>query len=388
MANIATAGVEFNRLFNKQPVKDYFCPGWVNLLGEHAVQNGGFSISCAISMGTYLLLAPNDDGVLRFRSANFEETLDIPIDAPHQEINGLWYNRPLAVLSSFSAKGHQLTGGLDMLYVSDLPFFIGEVSASSMEIVTAFGLNELFSTNYSKMELMNLVCPSKQDLVGFNAGTIAWFTASHGIKGTAVVINGQTGAYSHVPLNLGEYGLAIISSVRQRSRSELVYKERIADCNTALTCLQPELGIDNLCQVDAATLHRHKYLIADDAIFKRALHVIEENDRVKAAQRFLLQGDISAFGELMYQSHQSLKNLYGVSSVELDTITEYSSFYKGVIGARMAGYGFGYSVIALVKTEAFARFKEDMISYYTDLIGYPPTIYQTSVGNGIGELNS
>ncbi|MBD1363234.1 galactokinase [Mucilaginibacter sp. ZT4R22] len=377
MANI-TAAAEFNKLFNKQPVKEYFCPGWVNLLGEHTVQNGGFLISCAVGMGTYLLLALNNDGLLRLRSLNYQEALDIPIGVPYREINGLWYNKSLAVLSRFSAKGHQLTGGLDILYFSDLPFAMELISTSSIEIVTAFGLNELFNTNFSKDELMNLA-----DLY---TGKISWLAATHSVKDAALLINGQTGEHNLVSLNLGDYCLAIISAKRQRSQSESVYNERAADCNAALACLQPELGIDNLCQIDTVTLHWYKYLITDENIFKRALHVVEENDRVKAAAELLAQGDMEAFGELMYQSHQSLKNLYGVSSVELDTIAEYCRFYKGVIGARMAGYGFGSGVIALVKTDAFAGFKEDMISYYTDLIGYPPTVHQTSVGSGIEEL--
>ena len=372
------AVAEFNKLFNKQPVKEFFCPGWLNLLGAHTAQNGGLVISCAINMGTCMLMAPNNDAVLRFRSTNFQETLDILPGVPYQAINGLWYNTSLAVINSFSAKGHQLTGGFDILYASDLPFTTELISTSSIEMVTAFGLNELFNTNYSKDELMNLA-----DL---HTEKISWLTATHSIKDAALLINGQTGEHNQLSLNLGDYCLAIITAKRQRSQSESVYKERAADCNAALACLQPELGIDDLCQIDAVTLNRYKYLVTDETVFKRALHVIEENDRVKIARELLLQGDIQAFGDLMYQSHQSLKNLCGVSSVELDTIAEYCRFYKGVIGARMAGYGFGCSVIALVKTDAFAGFKEDMISYYTDLIGYPPTVYQTTVGSGIEEL--
>jgi galactokinase len=377
MATI-TAATEFNKQFNKQHVKEYFCPGWLNLLGAHTAQNGGLVISCAINMGTCMLLAPNNDALLRFHSMNFRETLDIPPGVPSQAINGLWYSTPLAVINSFSAKGHQLVNGFDILYASDLPFATELISTSSIEIVTAFALNELFNTNYSKDELMNLA-----DL---HTDKISWVAATHSVKDAALLINGQTGKHNLVPLNLGEYCFAIIGAKPRRSQSESVYKERAVDCNAALACLQPELGIDNLCQIDAVTLNRYKYLVTDETIFKRALHVIEENDRVKIAGELLSQGDIEAFGDLMYQSHQSLKNLYGVSSVELDTIAEYCRFYKGVPGARMAGYGFGNCVIALVKTDAFAGFKEDMISYYTDLIGYPPTVYQTTVGSGIGEF--
>jgi galactokinase len=123
------------------------------------------------------------------------------------------------------------------------------------------------------------------------------------------LLTAKPGSTTLVPLNLGDYCLAIIGAKRQRSQSESVYKERAADCNAALACLQPELGIDNLCQIDAVTLNRYKYLVTDETIFKRALHVIEENDRVKAAVELLVARRYGGFWRLDVQVASIIKKL-------------------------------------------------------------------------------
>ena len=147
------------------------------------------------------------------------------------------------------------------------------------------------------------------------------------------------------------------------------------------------MDINYLCYIDAGTFEQYKHLITDATILARATHVIEENDRVKLAAKALSNNNLAEFGRLMYSSHQSLRELYEVSGVELDTVVDYSKTNPDVAGARMTGAGFGGCAIALVKKDAFDKFSEEVTEYYTNKIGYAPSVYASLIGDGVGVLN-
>src|SRR5437879_4153245 len=142
---------KFSDIYNKEAESAYFSPGRINLIGEHIDYNGGLVMPCAITFGTYLLIAPNQDGIFRFRSLNFNDAPDIPLQSGYQKIGDGWFNFPLGVIDHFLKDGHQLQG-LDMLYFGDIPIGAGLSSSASIEVVTAFALNELFNTGYSKLD--------------------------------------------------------------------------------------------------------------------------------------------------------------------------------------------------------------------------------------------
>src|SRR5260221_1196648 len=126
---------EFKNIFNKEAQKIYFSPGRVNLIGEHIDYNGGLVMPCAITFGTYLLIAPNEDDVFRFRSLNFEDTLDIPLQKNYTKINANWFNYPLGIIGFFLKDGHKVKG-FDILFYGDIPISSGLSSSASIEVVT------------------------------------------------------------------------------------------------------------------------------------------------------------------------------------------------------------------------------------------------------------
>jgi galactokinase len=377
---------EFNSRFNKDAENAYFCPGRVNLIGEHIDYNGGLVMPCAVTMGTYLLMAPNNDNIIRFRSINFTDELDIPIANNYLKNGSNWYNYPLGVLAYFAQNGYILNSGWDLLYYGNLPISSGLSSSASIEMVTAFAFNEALKIGYSKLDLVKLTKRVENEYIGVNSGIMDQFAVAFGERNKALILNCNTLAYQAVDTMLGNYVLAIINTNKPRKLSESKYNERVHECELALTALQKQLPIKYLCDIDGQTLHQHRYLITDEVVWKRALHVIEENDRVKKAAEVLSQGDIKAFGKLMNESHQSLKMLYEVSGKELDTVAEYSQHYKGVIGARMTGAGFGGCAIALVESDSLDQFIIDITAYYTETIGYAPAVYKSTIGDGVGKV--
>lgn len=378
---------EFNKLYNKDAESAFFSPGRVNLIGEHIDYNGGLVMPCAITFGTYLLVSPNEDNILRFRSLNFDDKLDISLQRSYTKTGEGWFNYPLGIVDHFLRDGHQLQG-FDMLFYGDIPISSGLSSSASIEVVTAFALNELLDCGYTKLDLVKLSKSVENNFIGVNSGIMDQFAVAFGEKNKALMLNCDTLDYQAVDTNLGDYILAIINTNKPRKLAESKYNERVKECHAALAALQQKLDIQNLCDIDAATFNQYRYLITDGIIAKRAQHVIEENGRVKLAASALSKNNLAEFGRLMYASHDSLRNLYEVSGKELDTVAEYAKTDPNVAGARMTGAGFGGCAIALVREDAFDAFSEKVITYYTDKIGYAPSVYRSLIGDGVGVLES
>jgi galactokinase len=377
--------LEFKKLFNKEAENAYFSPGRVNLIGEHIDYNGGLVMPCAITFGTYVVAATNNDSIFRFRSLNFDDKLDIPLQPDYKKTGESWFNYPLGIIEYFLKDGHRLRG-LDLLYYGDIPISSGLSSSASIEVVMAYALNDLFNCGYSKLELVKLAKEVENVFIGVSCGIMDQFAVAFGEKDKALMLNCDTLKYTAVDTNLGEYVLAIINTNKPRKLAESKYNERVQECQMALKALQLELDIQNLCDIDSATLKQYQHLITSEVVLKRAKHVIEENDRVKLAADALAKSDLATFGQLMYASHDSLKNLYEVSGKELDAIVEYSKTNHNVAGARMTGAGFGGCAIALVKKSAFDHFSKAVTAYYTDKIGYAPSVYSSLIGDGVGLL--
>lgn len=376
---------EFYKLYNQEVEKIYFSPGRVNLIGEHIDYNGGLVMPCAIAQGTYLLVKFNADNVFRFRSLNFTDNPDIPLQQSYQKNGEGWFNYPIGVMEQFLQDGKKLQG-LDMLFFGNIPIGSGLSSSASIEVATAYALNDLFKCGYTKLDLVKMCKAVENNFIGVSSGIMDQFAVAFGEKDKALLLNCDTLDYEPVNSNLNDYVLAIINTNKPRKLSESKYNERVQECETALTALKQELDINYLCDIDADTYKKYRHLIQDEIVAKRAQHVIEENDRVKLAAKALSNNDLAAFGQLMYASHASLRDLYEVSGKELDAVVEYSLTDPNVAGARMTGAGFGGCAIALVKGSQFNGFAEGMVNYYTQKIGYAPSVYSSLIGNGVGEL--
>ena len=172
---------EFSRVYNKEAEYAFFSPGRVNLIGEHIDYNGGLVMPCAITFGTYLLTAPNEDNIFRFRSLNFDEQLDISVQPDYTKTGECWFNYPLGIIEYFLKDGHPVKG-MDLLYYGDIPISSGLSSSASIEVVTAFALNNLMNSGYSKLELVKLSQSVENNFIGVNCGIMDQFAVAFGEK--------------------------------------------------------------------------------------------------------------------------------------------------------------------------------------------------------------
>jgi galactokinase len=376
---------EFQKRFQKKPDQIFFSPGRVNLIGEHIDYNGGQVMPCAISLGTYLAISKNKDKVFRFQCLNFPETAELHLQNSYTKSGKEWFNYPLGILDQVLGLGHPVSG-LDMLFDGNLPIGAGLSSSASIEVLMIYALNQLFQLNISKVEMALLSKKVENEFIGVNCGIMDQFAVTFGEKNKAILLNCDSLEYELLPFDTGNYSLVIINTNKTRSLADSKYNERFAQCGAALKALKKEIDAKNLCDIDIQTFQSHKYLLNDPVLEKRALHVISENLRVNKAAKVLNENKLDEFGQLMYQSHQSLKELYEVSGIELDTIVEFCKDYKDCIGARMTGAGFGGCAIALVEKRKMENFGKSLIEFYKEKIGYEPEVFASEIGNGVRQV--
>jgi len=376
---------KFSELYGQEPTQYYFTPGRVNLIGEHIDYNGGLVMPCAVTLGTWLVLAPNNEKVIRFKSLNFEEQAAIELKPSYTKTGPEWFNYPLGVFNEL-LKDHDIPTGLDLLFYGNIPIGSGLSSSASIEVVMAYALNDYFNLGLERIQIPLLAQKVENEFIGVNCGIMDQFAVAFGETSKAIVLNCDTLKYKIVDCNLGDYLLAIVNTNKPRKLAESKYNERVAECKTALSELNQEITLNNLCELNAEKFALHSHLISDETVLKRATHVIKENDRVNLAAKALNEGNLAEFGRLMYASHQSLKDLYEVTGAELDAVVEFCTDYEHVIGARMTGAGFGGCAIALLKKGQEEDFAKKLTDFYVDRIGYPATIYISEIGNGASAI--
>ena len=372
---------KFAEQYRKNPDAVYFTPGRVNLIGEHIDYNGGLVMPCAITLGTWVAIAPNADSKFRFKSLNFEAKTEVESNKSHEKNGSLWANYPIGLINEFIKDGKHIPG-LDFLYFGNIPIGSGLSSSASIEIATAYAINDYLNLGYDNLELVKIAKRVENDFIGLNSGIMDQFAVAFGEKDKAIVLDCESLKYKMVDVNLGNYVLAIINTKKPRELADSKYNERVEECQTALRLLNEEIKLNNLCELTAEKFALHSHLIEDKTILDRATHVVKENDRVHLASKALNAGELQEFGRLMYASHQSLRELYEVSGKELDAVVDFCKEYAHVIGARMTGAGFGGCAIALLEEGFEEDFAKHLTDFYVGKIGYPAEIYVSEIGNG------
>jgi len=372
---------KFAEQYHRNPDAIYFTPGRVNLIGEHIDYNGGLVMPCAITLGTWIAIAANNDQKFRFKSLNFDFQTEVDSNQMHPKDNGLWTNYPIGVINEFIKNGKEI-GGFDFLFYGNIPIGSGLSSSASIEIATAFALNDYLNLGYDRLELVKIAKQVENDFIGLNSGIMDQFAVAFGEKDKAIVLDCETLKYKMVNVDLGKYVLAIINTNKPRELADSQYNKRVEECQKALNLLNTEITLHNLCELNAEKFALHSHLITDEIILNRATHVVKENDRVHLAAKALNNGNLEEFGRLMYASHKSLRELYEVSGKELDAVVDFCSEYEHALGARMTGAGFGGCAIALLEKGFEEDFAKHLTDYYIGKIGYPAAIYISKIGNG------
>jgi galactokinase len=370
---------------HNKPVS-FFSPGRVNLIGEHTDYNGGFVFPCALNYGTYLLVRKTNNNTLSFRTLNFEEDTTAEIDGLFKNTGKKWINYPLGVINEFIKKGIILSG-LELLYFGDVPNGAGLSSSASIEMVTAVAMNELFNANIGTLDLVKMSQKAENEFVGMNCGIMDQFAVGFGKKDHAIFLNCDTLDFENVPVRLDGYSLIITNTNKRRGLTDSKYNERRAECEQAVQLLQAYKPVRNLSEITVEEIPVLETYIKDPVVLRRARHVISENGRVLEAVEVLKHNNVKRFGELMNQSHDSLKDDYEVTGKELDTLVYEGRKIKGVVGTRMTGAGFGGCTVSIVKEEYTDEFSAALSAIYQKITGLVPDFYTPEIGGGAARIS-
>ena len=362
----------------------YFAPGRVNLIGEHTDYNGGHVFPCALTIGTYAVARLRDDDKLCLFSMNFEDdgVGESRLADIETKKDGDWRNYPKGIVWAFGKKGYKVDKGLDILYFGNIPNGSGLSSSASIEVLTGFILKELFGFDVTNQDLALIGQFSENQYNGVNCGIMDQFAIAMGKKDCAIFLDTADLSYEYAPIVLKGAKIVILNTNKKRGLGDSKYNERRSECEAALAALQTKLSIKSLGELTEEEFEANKELIGDPVKIKRAKHAIYENQRTIKAVKALKDNDLELFGKLMIASHDSLRDDYEVTGIELDTLVAEALKQQGVIGARMTGAGFGGCAVSIVKEEAVPAFIENVGKAYKEKIGYAADFYVVEIGDG------
>jgi galactokinase len=371
----------FRRLYGTDP-NIFRAPGRVNLIGEHTDYNDGFVMPAAIEFATWVAVGKRNDRILRVHSQQFDDTKELSLDGLAGPPRKHWSDFVRGVAAVLEIAGYKLTGA-DMAIDGLVPIGAGLSSSASLEVAAAVALLSVAEAKCPPLDLAKACQRAEHEYVGTRCGIMDQFAAVFGRSGCALLLDCRS---------LKDEALAIPRDVRllicnTMVRHELAggeYNRRRADCEAAVRILQRHApNVQALRDVTPTDLERYRSELPE-LVYRRCRHVVSENQRVLVAGSSLKSCDLARFGQLMYESHRSLRDEYEVSCRELDVLVEIASECEGVYGSRMTGGGFGGCTITLVASDAVEAVTPRLREEYEKKTNIKPDVYACSAAQGAG----
>jgi galactokinase len=387
-SELISAFVDF---FHAQPAFVARAPGRVNLIGEHVDYNDGFVLPMAIDRDVTLVGAPREDGRVRIHSLNFNQTAEFALDdLKHEGPEWAFYAQGVAdMLQKFDFA----LCGFDAVMQGDVPIASGLSSSAATELATIMAFEAAGSVSKGEgiprpylsnknpiggVTAARVAQRAESEFVGVKCGIMDQFISSLGKKGQALLIDCRSLEYELVPVPQGATVL-VVDTTAPRTLAGSAYNERRGQCEIGAFLL----SVDSLRDVDVKKFKAEALRLPED-IRDRVAHVVFENVRVQDAVNAMREGDLETLGICMNQSHDSLRDLYEVSSKELDAVVDIARGVEGVYGARMTGAGFGGCAIALVDDAQVGHLTEVIAKEYPIRTGRTPNIYPCVASDGAG----
>ena len=373
----------FQSLCGSEP-RIYRAPARVNLIGEHTDYNEGFVMPAAINFSTWVTVTPRDDRVIAVSSENFQETFKFDLDDTTARERGHWSDYVRGVALTLEQAGYRLKGA-QLQIRGDVPIGAGLSSSASIEVATGYALLQHSGFAIERIELAKLCQRAEQNFVGMRCGIMDQFVACHGQEGRALLLDCRSLEYELLPLP-EDVRLVICNTMVKHQLAGSEYNQRRSECEEGVRHLARALpDVRALRDVSLSDLESHGRELPE-AVYRRCRHVISENTRVLQAKTALENRDLSEFGQLMNESHRSLRDDYEVSCAELDLMVELARETHGVYGARMTGGGFGGCTINLVKAQTCADFTDAVAHEYERSTGVAPEVYVCRAAAGVSEV--
>jgi galactokinase len=375
-----TVAERFRAVYGTSPSGLFRAPGRVNLIGEHTDYNDGFVMPVAIDFSCYSAIRSRSDRTLSVYSQQFQENSEFNLDRLVGPPKKHWTDYVRGVAAVLRDEGYPLKGA-DLLIDGQVPIGSGLSSSASIEVSSALALTSLGGITVPLGTLARLCQRAENAYTGARCGIMDQFVSCFGRQDQALLLDCRSleMTYLALPPNVR---LVICNTMVRHELAAGEYNERRASCERSIEAIRKFLpNIRALRDLTLEDLEKYGSLLSE-IDFRRCRHVITENARVIDAKEALRHVDLARFGQLMYQSHNSLNHDYEVSCRELNLMVSLARNLPGVYGARMTGGGFGGCTINLVEREAVPEFQTSVAREYEKLTDLSPQIFASSAAGG------
>ena len=391
---------QFKKLYGScDGARLFTSPARINIIGEHIDYNGGKVFPAAIDRYMYFAIRKRNDTKIIYNDLQFDGTFEFDAneDFAYKKENS-YANYLNGILSILKRRGCKFPCGFEVLISSTVPPAGGISSSSALECGFAYAVSELFGFEISRKDIALIGQQSEHEFMNVNCGIMDQFIIATAKDKTAELLDCATLDFEYVPLIMGDYRFVVMNTKKKRQLADSKYNERRSECEKALAQLKEAAlplpagafsntrDLPNLCALTPEQFSATSSCIKDQTILRRARHVVTENERVIKAVAALKAGNLKKLGELLRQSHASLRDDYEVTGIELDALADAANEQEGCIGARMTGAGFGGCAIAIVHKDKIDSFIQNVQSIYTKKIGHEAGFFACSPSDGTTEL--
>ncbi|MGZ5383914.1 MAG: galactokinase [Acidimicrobiia bacterium] len=370
-------GVHFTTKYEASPTWRVRTPSRLNLIGEHTDYNDGFVLPFAIDREMWIALRPRADQKVHIRSESFIDEVSFDLTSIKKQSG--WGEYPKGVAWALVATGRDVRG-LDAFLASDIPMGAGMSSSAAVCIGSAVAMAVASGIYLEARELATLAQRAENEWVGVESGIMDPMVMAGGHHGSAQFIDCRDLTTEDIAVPADTVA-AVLDTGTRRGHVSSAYNERRSECREAAH----QFGVASLRDLDRNALEA-RGIGVPDVLYRRARHVVTENDRTVRAAAALRDGDTATIGRLMIESHASLRDDYEVSSRPLDAMVTAANSATGCLGARMMGGGFGGVAVALVTRTDAQRFKDEVTEVYATVTGLTAHVHLAEAVDGVVAL--
>ncbi len=374
----------FQAAFDDDPKCVSAAPGRVNLIGGHTDYNRGYVLPVAIDRHTVVAGRRRTDQEIVVHSQTLAETIRVDLSTVEQQQNTSWIEYVIGVVSALV--GETLPSGMELVITGDIPLGAGLSSSASLELAVGATVRDLFDLQLDDRSLASRCWTAETEFVGVECGIMDQYAATFGEENHALFLDCHNKTHETIKLT-DDLRIIVVDTNVKHELAASAYNDRVSECQEGVEEFNKLLSheVSSLRDVSVEEFESYAESIRQP-VRDRCEHVIRENRRVQVAAQALKSNDLEQCGNLMFSSHESLRDLYEVSCPELDMVVDWAHETEGLMGARMIGGGFGGSVIALATSDMLNSFKKVVEKSYFTETGIEPEIYTSQTSDGVTSI--